>query len=71
MLEELQTTSDQACLYACIDPKLPIEVFDMILHGIDRHNEFLSNLLDPVSSNQQPQHSLLLRRKGFNHHAPI
>ena len=69
VLEQLQTTSNQACLDAGIDPELPIQVLDMILHGMDRHDENGGNFLIAVSSNQQSEHALLLPRKGLSNDA--
>jgi len=58
---ELQAACGLAGLQAIADPQLLIEMFDVILHCVDRDNQFACYLLVVPSDDQQPQHALLLR----------
>lgn len=65
-LEERQMARRLTGLQAGIDSQLAVDVLQMVLHGVDRNDQFLRNLLIALPGNQQLQHPLLLERKWLN-----
>src|SRR5260221_12464158 len=48
------------CLEAIADTQLLVEMFDVILHRVDRDNQFARDLLVAPSCSEQAQHAFFL-----------
>src|SRR5258706_712972 len=59
----------RACLQTIAHSQLLVEMFGVILHGVDRDHQFAGDLLVAPSGDQKPQHALFLRRDRLKEQA--
>src|SRR5258708_3164312 len=66
---ERENARGRACLQTIAHSQLLVEMFGVILHGVDRDHQFAGNLLVAPSGDQKPQHALFLRREWLKEQA--